>query len=120
MRNPVEFCHLLEGTRGQDKLPDETQVLPVQSRQPFWQSLQGHRTKTLEESQGKKMTKIAVVGAGYVGMSMATLLAQGNEVQIEYSTSLMKRAMDDMESQAMALIEMMGSVPSQYSFDVRA
>ncbi|KKW72393.1 nucleotide sugar dehydrogenase [Lactococcus cremoris] len=28
------------------------------------------------------MTKIAVVGAGYVGMSMATLLAQGNEVQI--------------------------------------
>lgn len=28
------------------------------------------------------MTKIAVIGAGYVGMSMATLLAQGNEVQI--------------------------------------
>lgn len=60
------------------------------------------------------------MGFGVEGIAAASVDWSMYQVQGQYSTSLMKRAMDDMESQAMALIEMMGSVPSQYSFDVRA
>jgi len=48
---------------------------------------------------------------------------QAAQLQIDYSYGLMKRAMDDMESQAMSLIEdMMSAVPApaQYNFDVWA
>lgn len=45
------------------------------------------------------------------------------QLQSAYSTALMKRSMDDAESQALSLIEDMVasvSVPTQYTFDVRA
>ena len=48
---------------------------------------------------------------------------QTAQIQSAYSTALMKRSMDDMESQAMSLInDMVASVPApaQYTFDVRA
>lgn len=48
---------------------------------------------------------------------------QTAQLQGAYSTALMKRSMDDAESQAMSLInEMMNAVPApaQYSFDVYA
>ena len=50
-----------------------------------------------------------------MGMQMA-------QFQTNYTFGLMKMAMDDMESQAQALMEMMSSVPApaQYSFDVWA
>lgn len=50
-----------------------------------------------------------------MGMKMAQL-------QTNYSYGLMKRAMNDMESQAMSLInDMVAAVPApaQYGFDVR-
>ena len=48
---------------------------------------------------------------------------QTAQIQSAYSTSLMKRTMDDVESQAISLIQdMVASVPApaQYAFDVRA
>ena len=49
-----------------------------------------------------------------MGMQMAQL-------QTNYSYGLMKRAMNDAESQALALIEdMVAAVPAQYNFDVWA
>ena len=49
-----------------------------------------------------------------MGMQMA-------QFQTNYSYGLMKRAMTDMESQAMSLInDMMSAVPAQYNFDVWA
>lgn len=50
-----------------------------------------------------------------MGMQMA-------QFQTNYTFGLMKMAMDDMESQAQALMEMMSSVPApaQYNFDVWA
>ena len=48
---------------------------------------------------------------------------QTAQIQIAYSTALMKRSMDDAESQAISLInDMVASVPApaQYTFDVRA
>ena len=53
---------------------------------------------------------------GVMGMQMAQL-------QTNYTYGLMKRAMNDMESQALSLInDMVASVPApaQYSFDVWA
>lgn len=52
----------------------------------------------------------------YMGMQTA-------QIQSAYSTSLMKRTMDDAESQAISLIQdMVNSVPApaQYAFDVYA
>ena len=50
-----------------------------------------------------------------MGMQMA-------QFQTNYTFGLMKMAMDDMEIQAQALMEMMSSVPApaQYNFDVWA
>ena len=49
-----------------------------------------------------------------MGMQMAQL-------QTNYRYGLMKRAMTDMESQAMSLInDMRSAVPAQYNFDVWA
>lgn len=50
-----------------------------------------------------------------MGMQMAQL-------QTNYTFGLMKMAMNDMESQAQDMIEMMSSVPApaQYNFDVWA
>ena len=49
-----------------------------------------------------------------MGMQMAQL-------QTNYTYGLMKRAMTDMESQAMSLInDMMSAVPAQYNFAVGA
>lgn len=47
---------------------------------------------------------------------------QAAQIQSNYTYGLMKMAMNDMESQAQAMIEMMSSVraPAQYGFDVRA
>ena len=48
---------------------------------------------------------------------------QTAQIQSAYSTALMKRSMDDAESQAISLInDMVASVPApaQYTFDVRA
>ena len=48
---------------------------------------------------------------------------QTAQIQSAYSTSLMKRTMDDAESQAISLIQdMVNSVPApaQYAFDVYA
>lgn len=48
---------------------------------------------------------------------------QAAQIQGAYSTALMKRTMDDAESQALSLINsMVASVPepAQYTFDVRA
>lgn len=48
---------------------------------------------------------------------------QTAQIQSAYSTALMKRSMDDVESQALSLInDMVASVPApaQYTFDVRA
>lgn len=56
-------------------------------------------------------------------MVEAIMGMQTAQLQGAYSTALMKRSMDDMESQAMSLInEMMNAVPApaQYSFDVYA
>ena len=58
---------------------------------------------------------------GVEGIAAASIDRRMYKVQSQYSTTLMKRAMDDMESQAMALInDMLGAVPSEYQFDVRA
>jgi|GluameStandDraft_1065615.scaffolds.fasta_scaffold05315_4 hypothetical protein len=58
---------------------------------------------------------------GVEGIAAASIDWSMYKVQSQYSTTLMKRAMDDMESQAMALInDMLGAVPSEYQFDVRA
>lgn len=56
-------------------------------------------------------------------MVEAIMGMQTAQLQGAYSTALMKRSMDDAESQAMSLInEMMNAVPApaQYSFDVYA
>lgn len=56
-------------------------------------------------------------------MVEAIMGMQTAQLQGAYSTALMKRSMDDAESQAMSLInEMMEAVPApaQYSFDVYA
>jgi len=48
---------------------------------------------------------------------------QAAQLQTNYSYGLMKRSMDDMESQALSLInDMMSAVPApaQYNFDVWA
>lgn len=48
---------------------------------------------------------------------------QTAQIQSAYSTSLMKRTMDDAERQAISLIQDMVnsiSAPAQYAFDVRA
>lgn len=56
-------------------------------------------------------------------MVEAIMGMQTAQLQGAYSTALMKRSMDDAESQAISLInEMMNAVPApaQYSFDVYA
>lgn len=56
-------------------------------------------------------------------MVEAIMGMQTAQIQSAYSTTLMKRTMDDAESQAVSLInDMIASVPApaQYSFDVRA
>ena len=56
-------------------------------------------------------------------MVEAIMGMQTAQLQGAYSTALMKRSMDDAESQAISLInEMISSVPApaQYSFDVYA
>jgi len=61
------------------------------------------------------------MGFGVEGIAAASIDWSMYKVQSQYSTSLLKRAMDDMESQAMSLIQdMLGAVPSEYQFDVRA
>lgn len=52
---------------------------------------------------------------GVMNMQMA-------QFQTNYTFGLMKMAMEDMESQAQGVIEMMSSVPAptQYNFDVWA
>ena len=53
---------------------------------------------------------------GIMGMQTA-------QIQGAYSTALMKRSMEDAESQALSLINDMvasGPAPAQYSFDVWA
>lgn len=56
-------------------------------------------------------------------MVEAVMGMQTAQIQSAYSTALMKRTMDDAESQAVSLInDMIAFVPApaQYSFDVRA
>lgn len=56
-------------------------------------------------------------------MVEAIMGMQTAQIQSAYSTALMKRSMDDVESQAVSLInDMIASVPqpAQYSFDVWA
>ena len=56
-------------------------------------------------------------------MIEAIMGMQTAQIQGAYSTALMKRTIDDTESQALSLInEMVASVPAppQYNFDVRA
>lgn len=55
-------------------------------------------------------------------MVESALAMNAVQLQQNYSYALLKRTMDDAESQAMALIEMMASVPApaQYGFDVMA
>ena len=56
-------------------------------------------------------------------MVEAIMGMQTAQIQSAYSTALMKRTMDDAESQALSLInDMVASVPApaQYTFDVRA
>ncbi len=52
---------------------------------------------------------------GVMGMQMA-------QFQTNYSFALMKMSMEDAQSQAAAMVEMMSSVPApaQYNFDVWA
>ena len=56
-------------------------------------------------------------------MVEAIMGMQTAQIQGAYSTALMKRSMEDAESQALSLInDMVASVPApaQYTFDVRA
>ena len=56
-------------------------------------------------------------------MVEAIMGMQNAQIQGAYSTALMKRSMEDAESQALSLInDMVASVPApaQYTFDVRA
>ena len=56
-------------------------------------------------------------------MVEAIMGMQTAQIQSAYSTALMKRSMDDAESQALSLInDMVASIPQppQYTFDVRA
>ena len=56
-------------------------------------------------------------------MVEAIMGMQTAQIQSAYSTALMKRSMDDAESQAVSLInDMLASVPApaQNSYDVRA
>ena len=56
-------------------------------------------------------------------MVEAIMGMQTAQLQGAYSTALMKRSMDDVESQALSLInDMVNAVPApaQYSFDVYA
>ena len=58
-----------------------------------------------------------------IAMVEAIMGMQTAQIQSAYSTSLMKKTMDDAESQALSLIQdMVDSVPApaQYAFDVRA
>lgn len=56
--------------------------------------------------------------------SIAAASMSMSQLQFEtaYDTAMIKKSMDSMEQQAMAMIEMMNSVPApkQYNFDVYA
>lgn len=56
--------------------------------------------------------------------SIAAASMSMSQLQFEtaYDTAMIKKSMDSMEQQAMAMIEMMDSVPApkQYNFDVYA
>lgn len=61
------------------------------------------------------------MGFGVDGIVSASMSMAQARLESAYSTGLLKKSMDDMESQAMSLInDMMGAVPppSQYHFDV--
>lgn len=56
--------------------------------------------------------------------SIAAASMSMSQLQLEtaYDTAMIKKSMDTMEQQAMAMIDMMNSVPApkQYNFDVYA
>lgn len=56
--------------------------------------------------------------------SIAAASMSMSQLQLEtaYDTAMVKKSMDTMEQQAMAMIDMMNSVPApkQYNFDVYA
>lgn len=61
------------------------------------------------------------MGFGMEGIAAASIDWSMYKVQSQYSTALLKRSMEDMESQAMELIEAMtAAVPSEYQFDTYA
>ena len=70
-----------------------------------------------------KTVESAICEKGVTAVVEAVMGMQTAQIQSAYSTALMKRTMDDAESQALSLInDMVASVPApaQYTFDVRA
>ncbi|MDE6880751.1 MAG: YjfB family protein [Oscillospiraceae bacterium] len=61
------------------------------------------------------------MGFGVDGIVSASMSMSQERLEMAYGTAMMKKSMDNMESQAMSLInDMMGAVPppSEYNFDV--
>ena len=76
------------------------------------------QNKPVDKKNGERFSRERVIAVVEAIMGMQTAQIQG-----AYSTALMKRTMDDAESQAISLIQdMVASVPApaQYAFDVYA